>query len=97
MRVPSVNNNPMAKQAIKAAGKGALITGGLMSASQAYSWMRNKDAMMELAKQYGGKNEYFKHFALGAAVVMAVSALFSAVTPFIASKVTSEEPPKAAN
>ena len=97
MRVSGVNNNSMRRQTLKAAGQGALMTGGVIAAGQAYAWLKNKDAMTTLAQQYGGKSAYFKQFALGSVVVMAASALLSAAMPYIANKVAPVEPPRAAN
>ena len=98
MRVPSVNNNnSMRRQTLKAAGKGALMTGGIIAAGQTYCWISNKDAMTQLAQQYGGKSAYFKQYAMGSIAVMAVSALLCAAMPYFANKVAPVEPPKAAN
>lgn len=97
MRVSGVSNSQMRKQSLKAAGQGALMTGGMIAASQAYTWVRHKDAMTKLAQQYGGKSAYFKQYAIGAVAIMAVSALISAAMPYIANKVSPVEPPKAVN
>lgn len=97
MRVSAISNSQMRKQSLKAAGQGALMTGGLIAAGQAYTWVRHKDAMTKLVENYGGKSAYFKQYALGTVAVMAVSALISAAMPYIANKVAPVEPPRAAN
>ncbi|MBQ4122820.1 hypothetical protein IJD44_03740 [bacterium] len=99
MRVSSSNNHSKGvnRQMLRSAKTGALLTGGMIAASQAYHWIAQPDTMRKVVLDNGGAKPYLKNFALVTLLYSALGAVFSAIASKIADKVSPIENPKAVN
>lgn len=99
MKVNAVNpqlSNPKHPR-LKAAGRGAVLTSGLLTASAGISWATRPQRMQEIVSEYGGTNQYLKAFATGLVILSAMGAAANTALSIISDKISPKKPPKAVN